>query len=52
MVGMLNCFGGAKIDVDGKFGSATKSAVQVFQRSKGLSVDRIGGPNTWAALCQ
>ena len=34
----------------GSFGSATKSAVQAFQKAKGLSVDGIVGPNTAAAL--
>ena len=41
---------GAKLDVDGKFGSGTKKAVQAFQKKKKLSVDGIVGPQTWAAL--
>ncbi|TPQ21832.1 protein kinase domain-containing protein [Streptomyces sporangiiformans] len=36
--------------VDGKFGKDTVSAVKQFQRGKGLDVDGIVGPNTWAAL--
>lgn len=35
---------------DGKFGPKTKTAVMAFQRSKGLAVDGVVGPKTWAAL--
>ncbi|MBA2616075.1 MAG: peptidoglycan-binding protein [Actinobacteria bacterium] len=41
---------GHSIAVDGIFGSMTKSAVQAFQRSKGLADDGIVGPNTWPKL--
>lgn len=34
----------------GYFGSTTRSAVRDFQRSKGLSVDGIAGPQTFNAL--
>jgi peptidoglycan hydrolase-like protein with peptidoglycan-binding domain len=35
---------------DGVFGPSTKCAVMSFQRAKGLEVDGIAGPRTWAAL--
>lgn len=35
---------------DGKFGSETFAAVKRFQAAKGLGVDGICGPITWAAL--
>lgn len=36
--------------VTGTFGMTTKSAVMNFQRAKGIRVDGIVGPETWAAL--
>jgi len=36
--------------IDGTFGSVTKTAVEKFQTEKKLSVDGIVGPKTWAAL--
>ncbi len=35
---------------DGIFGPQTESAVRAFQKSKGLKVDGVAGPLTWAAL--
>lgn len=34
----------------GEFDANTESFVESFQKSKGLSVDGIVGPNTWGAL--
>lgn len=36
--------------IDGKFGPGTESAVKMFQRARGLTVDGIVGPKTAAAL--
>lgn len=38
------------ITCDGMFGSRTKSAVAVYQMSKGLKVDGVCGPKTWGAI--
>ena len=35
---------------DGSFGSGTESALRAYQKAKGLSVDGICGPKTWAKL--
>jgi hypothetical protein len=35
---------------DGVFGSRTQAAVMAFQRANGLTVDGIGGSQTWGAL--
>ena len=35
---------------DGKFGSCTLASVKAFQKAKGLTVDGVCGPKTWAAL--
>jgi peptidoglycan hydrolase-like protein with peptidoglycan-binding domain len=43
---------GLGIAADGEFGPQTRNAVIAFQRSKGLTVDGIVGPQTWAALNQ
>lgn len=36
--------------VDGDFGTETEKAVRAYQRARGLDVDGIVGPLTWAAL--
>ena len=38
--------------VDGDFGSKTLDAVKAFQKSAGLTVDGVVGPQTWQALEQ
>lgn len=35
---------------DGDFGSGTESALRAYQKAKGLSVDGVCGPKTWAKL--
>jgi peptidoglycan hydrolase-like protein with peptidoglycan-binding domain len=35
---------------DGEFGPRTRDALRAFQRARGLKVDGICGPKTWAAL--
>ncbi|WP_093800212.1 peptidoglycan-binding protein [Streptomyces sp. Wb2n-11] len=42
--------GGEALAVDGVFGARTESWVVRFQDVKGLQVDGIVGPRTWAAL--
>jgi len=37
---------------DGRFGEDTRRALTGFQRAKGLEVDGVAGPRTWAALRQ
>nr|WP_298099734.1 peptidoglycan-binding protein [uncultured Shinella sp.] len=38
------------LSIDGDFGSGTEGAVKLLQRSRGLLVDGIAGPKTFAAL--
>jgi len=37
-------------EIDGSFGARTEAAVKAFQSRRGLQVDGIVGPRTWAAL--
>lgn len=41
---------GVEISVDGIFGRATEALVKTFQEDRGLTVDGVVGPLTWAAL--
>lgn len=43
---------GYKLSIDGIFGAQTKEIVVQFQKDRGLTVDGIVGPQTWAALEQ
>lgn len=47
---LLNSYGFSAGTVDGIFGPLTERAVQNFQAERGLEVDGIVGPKTWAAL--
>ncbi len=46
----LEDFGFDTGGIDGLYGPKTKKAVKAFQAAKGLAVDGIVGPVTWAAL--
>lgn len=48
--GNLRALGYYSDDVEGKFGSSTYEAVVAFQMARGLKVDGVVGPQTWAAL--
>jgi N-acetylmuramoyl-L-alanine amidase len=39
-------------DLEGAFGPGTRAAVEAFQHRRGLRVDGICGPQTWAALVE
>jgi len=41
---------GRTVTIDGIFGTGTEQAVRDYQRSRGLSVDGVVGPQTWGAL--
>jgi peptidoglycan hydrolase-like protein with peptidoglycan-binding domain len=41
---------GKSLDVDGIFGPLTDAAAREYQKSVGLAVDGIVGPNTWREM--
>lgn len=41
---------GAKLAVDGSFGSATETALKAWQKKHGLTADGSCGPKTWAEM--
>lgn len=41
---------GKELTCDGDFGNNTEYALKNFQKAKGLTVDGIAGPKTWAKL--
>ena len=47
---ILNSVISAGLALDGDFGSATEAAVMKYQEFRGLEVDGIIGPATWASL--
>lgn len=47
---LLQAAGQTSVPADGVFGSGTTTAVRAFQTARGLGVDGIVGPQTWAAL--
>lgn len=47
---LLNGKNKAGLDVDGKFGAKTETAVKNYQKAKGLEVDGHVGKNTWNKL--
>ncbi|WP_421579106.1 peptidoglycan-binding protein [Shinella sp. M31] len=46
----LTATGFYMLSIDGDFAGGTEGAVKLFQRSRGLRVDGIAGPKTFAAL--
>lgn len=47
---LLQAAGQTSVPADGVFGTSTANGVRAFQTARGLGVDGIVGPQTWAAL--
>ena len=47
---LLNKYNNAKLDEDCAFGPKTLKAVKDYQKSRGLDVDGVVGPQTWGQL--
>jgi peptidoglycan hydrolase-like protein with peptidoglycan-binding domain len=48
-IALVECYG-KKIDEDGYFGASTKSALKAVQKSVGVTVDGVYGPQTGKAI--
>ncbi|WP_159552294.1 N-acetylmuramoyl-L-alanine amidase [Citricoccus sp. K5] len=46
----LKASSGVDLATDGHFGEQTEAAVSAYQKARGLTVDGVGGAETWAAL--
>lgn len=47
---VLHEVGETRVAMDGRFGAQTARAVREFQKTSGLTVDGVVGPETWLAL--
>ena len=47
---LLNYYNDAHLDIDGDFGSATRSAVTQYQEKSGINVDGVASKQTWSQL--
>ena len=50
--GLLYCLGYDPMGVDGVFGGDTGSALEKYQKARGLDVDRVAGADTFAAMLE
>ena len=46
----IGTYGINKDGIDGEYGTKTVNAIRAFQKSCGIKVDGICGPNTWTML--
>jgi peptidoglycan hydrolase-like protein with peptidoglycan-binding domain len=42
--------GTGELEIDGRFGTRTETAVKAFQEASGIAVDGVVGPETWDRL--